>query len=78
MDIVVCGNPQMTPWKDPNNAFDNYMRYRDVKSYHSQVNDVFGMMQSYPKVNYRYVVLPTSDLGNAMDFDNSTTWSMQM
>jgi hypothetical protein len=54
------------------------MRYRDIHEYRSQVNDVYGMMESYPKVNFRYVVFPTGDLGNALDFDNSTTWGMQM
>jgi predicted acylesterase/phospholipase RssA len=76
LDVIVCGNPQLSAWKNPNNAFDTYMRYRDIKEYRSQMNDMLGVMESYPNVTYRYYVPPSADLGNAMDFDNATTWSM--
>lgn len=76
LDIVVCGGNQLESWDNPNNAVNNHQRFSDIQSYYNAVADIYEFMQAFPNVTYRYYVEPSASLGNALDFDNSTTWPM--
>lgn len=82
MDIIICGDYQFSTWSDQNNAYNDYLRYEDIKSSYQDMGDVFDLMQAFPKVNYRYYIQPSEPLPTGLgiiNFDNNTsTWPMQM
>lgn len=82
MDIIICGDYQFSTWSDQNNAYNDYLRYNDIKSSYQDMGDVFDLMQAFPKVNYRYYIQPSEPLPTGLgiiNFDNNTsTWPMQM
>jgi len=40
MDIIICSAGKIENWDATGNAISNYMRYRSIKSYYSELNDV--------------------------------------
>jgi hypothetical protein len=59
------------------------MRNKDIKDYHSGIGDIAGFMRSFPKINFRYFLSPSENIGGSglgmLDFSNTTsTWPMQM
>lgn len=82
MDIIICDDYQFPTWDSRDNAYDAYLRYRDLKSSYSNIADVFELMQAFPNVNYRYYLQPSQALPGGpaiINFANETsTWPMQM
>lgn len=54
IDIIICGGGTIDDWEDQSNAVSNYLRYKDIKSYHNKIEDVYNFKQAFPKVNFRY------------------------
>ena len=42
LDIVICGSAEIDTWDDEGNAINNFLRYRDIKEYHSKVGDIYN------------------------------------
>lgn len=83
VDILVCGSPTLGGWTDSNDAFTNYMRYKDIKEYQRSMSDVFRFLDSFPAVNFRYYVQPSEPFPgkplSSLNADNQTvTWPIQM
>lgn len=82
MDVIICDDYQFGTWSDQNNAYNDFLRFKDIKDAYTDMGDVFEIMQAYPKVNYRYYIQPSEPLPGGLSllrFDNNTsTWPMQM
>lgn len=82
IDIIICGGGTIDDWEDQGNAVSNYLRYRDINSYHNKIEDVYNFKQAFPKVNFRYYLQPSTPLPGGLailNFDNSTfTYPVQM
>ena len=82
LDVIVCDGNQIADWKKRKSAISNYLRQRDIKSYHDSLADIRTFMRAFPAVNYRYYVEPSEPLASGeelLDVNNSTnTWPMQM
>mmetsp|Transcript_1538 Transcript_1538/g.2713 ORF Transcript_1538/g.2713 Transcript_1538/m.2713 type:complete len:338 (-) Transcript_1538:193-1206(-) len=82
LDIVLCGSSKLAHWEDKNNAYANWLRFGDIKSYYDDMADILEFKQAYPQVNYRHLVAPSEPLKGGLsllNFDNETnTYPMQM
>jgi len=59
LDVLVCGYNSKNKTKDISNAFDNHLRFKDIKQYYQGEEDVLEMMHAYPGLNFRYYVKPS-------------------
>jgi predicted acylesterase/phospholipase RssA len=61
IDIIMCGSntTDPAPWTDRNNAYSNFLRFKEIKSHNEDIADIYEFIQAYPKVNFRYFVAPT-------------------
>jgi hypothetical protein len=64
------------------NSLENYLTFKDIKSYNNEIDDIYYFKQAFPSVNFRYYVEPTKPIAHGLgilDFKNETsTWPMQM
>jgi hypothetical protein len=80
LDIISCGSPHLQDYnEDKNKTINNFNRYRQIKDYDSSMADVYEFKQAFPKVNFRYYVMPSESFkGSMLDFENKTTYRHQM
>lgn len=82
LDVIVCDEKEETTWQHKDNAYSNFLRYKDIKDYYSGVSDIYDFVQAYPNINFRHYITPSEPLAGALgilDFNNATmTWPMQM
>lgn len=77
VDIILCFGSQLDSVKETGNAIDNFLRYQEISFYYDLMNDVVEFKRLRPEVNYRYLLMPSEDLGyNLLDFTNSTMFPM--
>lgn len=62
VDAITLAYTTLNKTNETGNSIDNWMRYHELKSYYSNMNNVFEVMRQYPKVNYRYLLIPTMEL----------------
>ena len=81
LDIVMCSRQSLPEWDDKDSTMNNYMRFKDIKQYNDNMDDIFEFKKAYPSVNFRHLVIPSQDMPSGMailDVDNATsTWPMQ-
>jgi len=81
IDILSCDPLELAEYKDGENSLNNFLRKREIKTYWNNYADIWKEMQGFPKVNFRYVVMPSHKLYGGLDlinFDNAThTWEAQ-
>ena len=53
---------QVHIWNKTGNSVQNYLRARSLTYYYKRMDDQFSIQQSFPKVNYRYVITPKVEL----------------
>jgi len=83
LDIVLAGSNELESWEsEDKQTLNNYLRYRDVSTYHTGISDVHNFMLAFGDVDFRYYVEPTGAVAsglNMLNTSNSTvTWPMQM
>ena len=83
LDIIDCfASAKLDGWEDPNNALSNYLRFKSIKQYHDNVEDVYGFAEFFPNVTIRHYITPSGEMAgglNLLNADNATvTWPMQM
>lgn len=83
IDIIECSAmSQIEGWEDTGSTVNNYLRFREVKDYYSNVGDIVEFMEAHKNVNYRYYVEPTAKIPGGLkliDATNKTvTWPMQL
>jgi hypothetical protein len=61
IDIIVCleNSTDVGEWTDRNNAYSNFLRFKQIKDNNDFMADIYEFIQAYPKVNFRYFVGPT-------------------
>ena len=59
MDVIILSNLELETINSTGNTIENILRYRQIKSYYSGLNNVIEVMREYPKVNYRYLLMPS-------------------
>jgi len=67
--------------KHLDDAILNFLRYRNIKNYHKNFDDVFSFSDAFPDVNFRHLIMPNSTLVNSIDeirFDPDVTEPMQL
>jgi prepilin-type processing-associated H-X9-DG protein len=62
LDVIVLSNWELGQGAVSKNAYENHLRYKEIQDYYSEVSDIVKFMDSTPKVNFRYLFKPTSDL----------------
>jgi len=75
VDIVICDSAELESWENQNDAVNNFLRFSDLKNYHSKIADVYNFKQAFPKVNFRYYIEPSTPLPGGLailDFNNQT------
>lgn len=50
LDIIILDTARMSNAANVTNGIDNYMRYNDIKSYYSSMNDILEFKKSKPTV----------------------------
>lgn len=70
LDIVMCGSPSIDPTTSTGNAISNFLRYYNIDSYYSGINDVLEFKKTRPNVQYRYLVMPSKPIGGGLDMLN--------
>ena len=82
MDIIICqSKQQLTTWTDKKDAYDNFLRFKEIKSYYDTMSEVLQNKWAYPDVNFRSFVMPSKELGPRpamLNFKNSSTWNYQL
>ena len=59
LDILFCDDmADNYSWKNTGNAIDNLEYYKTLKKRRTNSNDVHEIMQAYPDVDFRYMVMP--------------------
>jgi hypothetical protein len=53
---------QVHVWNKTGNSVQNYLRARSLRNYYERMDDQFSIQQAFPKVNYRYVIVPKVEL----------------
>lgn len=67
--MVLCGNPHITLKQEDLSklsALDHLMRSIEIKQYYNGMSDYFSSMSMYPDVEFRYLIVPTKDIGASM------------
>jgi len=76
MDIVICAAGDLEVINETSNTIGNWLRYRQIKSFYSALDDVYEFQRTQPEVNYRYLAVPSVNLlKNPLDeviFNNKT------
>lgn len=75
----MCTSHTLNQTGKVNHTISNYMRFRDIKGYYGGMRDVNEFKLSRPKVNYRYLFMPTEPLTSGFDemiFENKTMYPM--
>mmetsp|Transcript_17322 Transcript_17322/g.29135 ORF Transcript_17322/g.29135 Transcript_17322/m.29135 type:complete len:306 (-) Transcript_17322:238-1155(-) len=75
VDIVMCGSSFLSEWEDKNNGYSNQIRFKEIRQYYDDLQDVYEFKQSFPEVNYRHLVMPTGKIKgglNMINFNNAT------
>lgn len=49
-------------WNKTGNSVQNYLRARSLRNYYERMDDQFSIQQAFPRVNYRYVIVPKVEL----------------
>lgn len=70
LDIVMCGHPTIDEKTSTGNAISNYLRYYNIDSYYSGINDVLEFKKARPNVQYRYLVMPSQPISGGLDMLN--------
>jgi hypothetical protein len=80
LDVIICDDAHIkTSSVDTTNAISNFLRYYSIKHAYGSLNDILEFKRARPKVNYRYIVIPSETLAsglNEMKFDNATLFPM--
>ena len=69
VDVVMCFDKvvKVDPWdmKDAKykNAYELYKRHEAFRDFYYYYEDVTRVVRGYPKVNFRHLVSPSTDLG---------------
>lgn len=74
VDIAVCGHAEIAPITDTSNSLSNFMRYRDIKSYYSSLDDVLEYEAAEPDVTFRYLFVPSQPMPGGLkmlEFDTA-------
>lgn len=66
MDIISLNKKALDKSEKVGNTITNYLRYRDIKNYYKGLNDVIEVQKQFPKVNYRYFIIPQEDLASGI------------
>jgi hypothetical protein len=61
IDVEKAFNDMQT-WNKTRSSVQNYLRARNFRNYYERMDDQFSIQQAYPKVNYRYVIVPKVQL----------------
>jgi predicted acylesterase/phospholipase RssA len=59
IDTILCGQAQLNATHDTSNAMSNFLRARSIASFYSTANGVIEIEKAHPKVNLRYLVVPS-------------------
>ena len=49
-------------WNKTGNSVQNYLRARSLRNYYERMDDQFSIQHAFPRVNYRYVIVPKVEL----------------
>jgi hypothetical protein len=50
VDIAICGHAELPAYNHTDNTIGNFLRYREIKSYYSKLDDIFEYMETEPEV----------------------------
>lgn len=61
--ILLSGSQNITRFEHKSyNTVSNYMRYKEITSFYNSLSDYEEIKRGYPKVNFRYKIVPESPL----------------
>jgi hypothetical protein len=82
IDIVNCFSNELDNWTDQGNAIGNFLRYKEIKDYYTQIGDIYKFKLAFPDINFRYYIEPSTTLPGGLailNFNNETnTFPIQM
>jgi hypothetical protein len=67
MDIISCSQSKINKTESTSNTINNYLRYRDIKTYNKHARDIFEFMQAYPNITFRYFFKSSKPLSGGLD-----------
>ena len=81
IDILIADAYYMNNETHYDDGIGNFLRYRSIKNFHTNFNDVFSFRDAYPLMNFRHLIMPNTTLVggiNEIRFKNETiTFPMQ-
>mmetsp|Transcript_13623 Transcript_13623/g.21323 ORF Transcript_13623/g.21323 Transcript_13623/m.21323 type:complete len:236 (+) Transcript_13623:251-958(+) len=81
VDALVTYYGEMdTEFEVSKSALTNWKRAREIKKFWNGMNQILAYLFYFPDVNFRYLGIPTSDIGGnigRIDFSKNTTWPIQ-
>ena len=78
--LITHAGSKKTEEKTSIDAFANYMRQREIKSYENGFAQLLKFIFEFPDVNYRHFAIPSKNIGpgpTRLDFEDNFTWPMQ-
>lgn len=79
MDIIICQSAKLDILNETSDTVGNYLRYRQIRNYYKNLNDIVEFQKTMPNVNYRFLIVPSKSLGSIkteISFNNATTAPM--
>lgn len=67
LDIIICSSHNIASENKTSSTLGNFMRYRDIKSFNSGLEDITLFARAYPDVNFRYFFMPSEPLTSGLD-----------
>lgn len=67
IDIIVCSSHTISNENKTSSTIGNFLRYRDIKSFNSGLEDITRFARAYPTVNFRYFFMPSEPLTSGLD-----------
>lgn len=80
VDVIIVGTPEKAGYQVSKNAMENWQDAKSIGDFYSDMNEIESALAAFPDVERRYYIQDGSlcDVTNLLDFNNSTTWCLQM
>jgi hypothetical protein len=72
VDIAICGHAQISTESQIGDTVSNFLRFREIKKYYKELDDIIEFQQAEPDINFRYLFVPSEPLKSGIQELNFT------